>query len=202
MRAATTHALVAGSIFLLVTGCQTSATPHANSTHLMQVHDPKRVTYSRTLTARQCRTSTNAGQPLPDPTCTPGAVDPNATVAQLCRAGGYTTSVRPPVSGTSGTGKAKNYAYQAYGIATGTVSELDHLVPLSVGGANDITNLWPEVGSLPNPKDRVETVIHNALCTHAVDLAAAQQAIAANWTTALSVLHLGTASLGDPVSGE
>lgn len=35
--------------------------------------------------------------------------------------------------------------------------EEDHLIPLELGGApSDVRNLWPERGTSPNPKDRVE----------------------------------------------
>lgn len=209
MRTTRTRAVaaVAVSLGLLLAGCQfggTSATGAgapsmvnaAGQPPLMQVHDPKQVTYSRALTAGQCHARTAGGQELPDPSCTPGAVDPQVTVAELCRPGGYTGSVRPPVSGTDGTGKAKHYAYAAYGVPAGDVSELDHLVPLAAGGSNDITNLWPELGRQPNPKDHVELVIHDAICAHKVDMSTAQRAIASNWTTALSVLGLTGMSTG------
>jgi len=42
-----------------------------------------------------------------------------------------------------------------------------------------------------NKKDPVETKLHTAVCKGQVPLAAAQQAIVTDWTTALSSLHLG-----------
>lgn len=42
-----------------------------------------------------------------------------------------------------------------------------------------------------NKKDPVETKLHTAVCKGQVTLAAAQQAIVTDWTTALTVLHLG-----------
>jgi hypothetical protein len=53
---------------------------------------------------------------------------------------------------------------------------------------NDVANLWPEVGSIPNPKDRVENALHRAICAGAVKLIDAQNAIATDWTTALAKL--------------
>jgi len=47
-----------------------------------------------------------------------------------------------------------------------------------------VANLWPEVGKLPNPKDKVENDLHKAVCSGKVTLAAAQQAIASDWMTA------------------
>ncbi|MEZ0069652.1 hypothetical protein ABIA32_005699 [Streptacidiphilus sp. MAP12-20] len=50
--------------------------------------------------AGSCHYRSSNGQPLPDPRCTPGAVNPAVTQANLrqtlCRRGGYTASVRPP----------------------------------------------------------------------------------------------------------
>jgi hypothetical protein len=94
---------------------------------------------------------------------------------------GYTTTVRPS---SSLTNKVRAQMYKTYGIPDGTVSELDHLVSLERGGSNDVKNLWPEVGKLPNPKDTVENDLHRAVCSGRITLAAAQQAIAADWVTA------------------
>lgn len=139
-----------------------------------------------------CRMS--GGSPTayrPDPACTPGAVDEAVTQSNIdstiCRSG-YTTKVRPPVSATD---EIKRAMYTAYGDANGTPSELDHLVSLELGGSNDTANLWPEPGALPNPKDSVENALHKAVCAHKITLTAAQQAIATDWTTALTVTGAG-----------
>lgn len=160
----------------------TSAQPRAVG--LLQVHDPKKVT--GTAPAR-CRVLPG---PRPDPACTPGAIDPAVTqqniATTICRSG-YTSKVRPS---SSQTDRMKARLYKAYGIAPGTTSELDHLVSLELGGANDVANLWPEVGKLPNPKDSVENALHKAVCAGKVTLAAAQQAIASDWQTAEAKLGL------------
>jgi len=155
---------------------------------LARIADEGRVTYSIAL--GRCRT--RAGGQLPDPRCTPGSVDPAVTQADIgstiCRSG-YTEGVRPPESQTS---HAKyDVAYPAYRIPDRDTGELDHLVSLELGGSNDITNLWPEVGPLPNPKDKVENALHRAVCDGRVRLAAAQRAIAINWRTAEARLGLG-----------
>ena len=152
---------------------------------LVAVHDPKQVTYSIKISA--CHFL--AG-PRPDPQCTPGSFDPAVTQANIkttiCRSG-YTATVRPS---TDQTDKAKHMLYGAYGVTTGTTSELDHLVSLELGGSNDAANLWPEVGKVPNPKDTVENDLHDAVCSGKVSLVAAQQAIASDWTTAEQRLGL------------
>ena len=155
---------------------------------LARIADEGQVTFSVKLTRCHAR---DGGQ-LPDPHCTPGSVDPAVTQATIgstiCRAG-YTAKVRPS---TSQTGRAKyDIAYPAYRIPRHDTSELDHLVSLELGGSNDITNLWPEVGPLPNPKDKVENALHRAVCEGKVPLRAAQRAIAGNWLTAEARLGLG-----------
>ena len=150
------------------------------------MRDPGRVT--GTLTG-PCHTSDNGR--LPDRHCTPGATDPAVTQADIGSTicvPGYTATVRPPESQTEAFKFGQ--AYPAYGIATGAESELDHLVPLELGGANDAANLWPEVGPLPNAKDSVERALNRAVCDGRITLARAQRVIAADWETAESSLGL------------
>ena len=63
--------------------------------------------------------------------------------------------------------------------------EVDHLIPLGLGGANAIANLWPEPAE-PQPgfheKDKVEDYLHAEVCAGRLDLSAAQRAIATDWT--------------------
>ena len=92
---------------------------------LLAVHDPGTVT--GTLTGA-CRTRDQGL--LPDRSCTPGAIDPAVTQANIgstiCRAG-YTDSVRPPESQTEAF--KWGVAEPAYG-QHDVSGELDHLVPL------------------------------------------------------------------------
>jgi hypothetical protein len=71
------------------------------------------------------------------------------------------------------------------------------LISLELGGdPNDPRNLWVEppspdhkAGSGPNnPKDSVENKLHSLICSGAVGLTDAQNAIAADWTTALAAV--------------
>jgi hypothetical protein len=151
--------------------------------------------------AGSCHYSFVSGQPLPDPSCTPGALSPDVNQATLsttiCRKGGYTSGIRPP---TRVTGQEKSANAKSYGYA-GPLheAEYDHLISLQLGGApNDPRNLWVEppspghkAGAGPNnPKDAVETHLHTAICKGKVTLAAAQRAIASDWATAESTLGL------------
>lgn len=143
-----------------------------------------------------------SGELLPDPACTPGAVDTAVTPATLgstvCRRGGYTASVRPPEALSTA---AKRKVMAAYGVPWGQARdyELDHLIELNAGGSSDLRNLWPEPNTLRtatasryvhNDKDALEAWTFHALCAHKVTLPAVQTAVATDWTTALARLHL------------
>lgn len=139
-----------------------------------------------------------AGQPLPDPHCTPGATNPKVTpetVASTICVGGYTRSIRPPAAVTDREKQANARSYGYPGNLHD--AEYDHLISLELGGdPNDPRNLWVEPpspdhrpGSGPNnPKDAVENQLHALVCSGAVPLGAAQDAIAADWTTALAAV--------------
>lgn len=136
-----------------------------------------------------CHTGTFNGQPLPDPVCSPGAINPAVTQANIhdtiCRAG-WTATVRPPVAVTD---KIKAASARAYGLAPDARGELDHELPLELGGdpgsATDVANLWFEVGPIPNPKDSIESTLNHATCRGLIPLSTAQTAIARHWPTAL-----------------
>jgi hypothetical protein len=131
---------------------------------------------------------------LPDPHCTPGSVGPRPR-GEVCVAG-FQAMERP-----AGVEKAKTDAIRAYGLQNvdRNTIELDHLVPLSIGGSNDASNLWPQVSDIPgagfrNKKDAVEASIRAATCPvrgpPRVTLEAAQNAMAHDWTTAKQVLGI------------
>ena len=120
--------------------------------------------------------------PLPDHACSPGAIFADATVAQIC-VPGYTKTVRNvPQS-------LKHVVYAEYGLdyhqPTGSY-EVDHLIPLALGGSNDIANLFPEAAE-PAPgfheKDIVELYLHDEMCAGHIDLHTAQDRIAHDWLT-------------------
>ncbi|MFF5307652.1 hypothetical protein ACFY5F_50775 [Streptomyces sp. NPDC013161] len=162
----------------------------------------KTYTVQQQPAAGSCHYRFLKGEPLEDPTCTPGAISPAVTQANLkstiCRKGGYTSGIRPS---TSVTGKEKELNAASYGF-TGRMgdAEYDHLISLQLGGdPNDYRNLWVEPADpghkkgsgVNNAKDPVETKLHTAVCKGKVTLAAAQKAIVTDWTTALSRLGLG-----------
>jgi hypothetical protein len=169
-----------------------AAVPAAAGHGLKKVHDPGRVTG----TIHGHCSYRDHGQ-LPDPRCTPGSIDPHVTQADIrstiCKKG-WASTVRPS---ESQTGRFKyDVAYPAYRTPQSERTELDHLVPLELGGSNDATNLWPEYPPTPNPKDKVEDALNAAVCEGRVSLTAAQDAIAADWLTAEKKLGLGGRASG------
>jgi hypothetical protein len=163
-----------------------------NATAVKTVHSPNSVAIDLNLAPSQCKARTidaAAGLYLPDPACTPGAVDPAVTqdnlASTICKSG-YTTTVRAPASDTD---KTKALSLTQYGQTRASTTEYDHLISLQLGGTNAVSNLWPEPNragapGTTNPKDAIETRLNKAVCAHKVTLAAAQKAIATNWVTA------------------
>lgn len=123
---------------------------------------------------------------LPDPKCTPGAINPKVTQDNLkdtiCKSG-FTKTVRPPASVTD---KIKKKVMLEYGFTDSPRNyELDHLIPLEVGGApKDVKNLWPEPSYTKinfHDKDKLENYLHKQVCSGKISLTDAQNEIATNW---------------------
>ena len=124
-------------------------------------------------------TGCQARGPLPDPACTPGAIFATATTNQICQSG-YSRTVRDVPTAE------KDQVYAAYGIVSHSAGEyeVDHLIPLELGGSNEIANLWAEPAN-PRPgfheKDQLENSLHDQVCSGALALTDAQNGIATNW---------------------
>jgi hypothetical protein len=81
---------------------------------------------------------------------------------------------------------------QEYGLPTGPHPdfEVDHLIPLDLGGADEDANLWPEPRRSIEPewnaerKDLLEWKLADMVCSGQLDLATAQKAIRDNWVAA------------------
>jgi hypothetical protein len=115
----------------------------------------------------------------PDPSLTPGDVL-TADVSKICTPG-YTATVRDVSTAT------KERVYAEYGIGYPQPAgsyEVDHFIPLELGGSNDIKNLWPEPAA-PAPgfhqKDQFENYEHAEVCAGALTIEEAQQRMASDW---------------------
>jgi hypothetical protein len=112
-----------------------------------------------------------------------------ATIHSTICVKGWTTTVRPPTSYTEPLKKQMIalYANQHVGDANWTLgnTELDHRVPLELGGApKDPNNLSPEehpgtVGSVT--KDGDENAFNKSVCNGSQTLAQAQAAFVGKW---------------------
>jgi hypothetical protein len=135
-----------------------------------------RATPEPTFTSAPELTSTLSKGRLPNATLTPGDIF-YVTVEQLSRPG-YTSTVR------NVSNAIKHQVYAEYGITHAGGYVIDHLIPLEIGGSNEIANLWPQPKDEARIKDELEKTLHHLVISHKVALATAQQEIATNWVAA------------------
>jgi hypothetical protein len=125
----------------------------------------------------QCQYRANGD--LPDPRCTPGALAIGYGKSRICR---YDDPPRPP---TSYTNPLKRRLIESYNAAYGTSLrgyELDHLIPLELGGNPDsVKNLWPEPRPRAYDKDLIENKLHREVCSGQMTLRHAQSLIRHDW---------------------
>ena len=141
----------------------------------------------------ECHVSSRNGYPIPDPQCTPGGRNSTVTLGVMQDPGWRTRCIRDCEVSQS----KKHTAYSWYGIpnplrnsGSNQVCELDHLVPLELGGADGMGNIWPQCGpddaELRNRyfklKDRVENYLADEVKSGRMPLDAAQRGIASDWT--------------------
>lgn len=191
-----THQRIAWSFIVIVTTlfCVQSAYAGHNCA---QIHIDSSASQSlgesRHLSIGSCEFRTSNGYPLPDPRCTPGAINPQVTVDILTDSAYGTKCIRNKT--TSETKKKQVYSW--YGLKrpihnTGEtqVCELDHLVPLELGGADTLDNLWPQCGPSEaklreryfKKKDLVENFLAAQVKQGRMTLKEAQEGIATDWT--------------------
>jgi hypothetical protein len=118
---------------------------------------------------------------IPDPTLTPGAVR-TTDVGAICST---------PTSELRHWARERDDRILAEcGLPTGPHPdwEVDHLIPLCLGGADDDRNLWPQPRRSLEPefnaerKDDLEARLCQMVCAGELDAKAAQAEIASDWT--------------------
>jgi hypothetical protein len=152
-----------------------------------------------------------SAQILPDAGNTPGATDPAVTTAAAICAHTWQQGPKdsPPLPGGALTysqagrqtsESLKNQVFVTYGIANphdgGTSYEVDHRIPLSLGGRDELANLWPQSRTAPGfnawVKDRLEDRLYNLVChpkqgDPSVTLLQAQAIFKGDWTKGYDV---------------
>jgi hypothetical protein len=120
-----------------------------------------------------------ADVPMPNRALTPGAIQSSDTAA-ICTPG-WAAAHRDVSDAT------KDFVAREYGLSSRSGYEIDHLIPLEIGGSNSVSNLWPEPYNSPygaTQKDGLEDYLREQVCYHGMPLATAQREIAADWYTA------------------
>lgn len=119
----------------------------------------------------------------PDDKLTPGEIR-TTDKREIC---GHSTREFRDVSATT-----KIAARRAYGLKSATAGwcadgdncEIDHRVPLTVGGGNtpgSIKNLWPQASPAWRRKDQCEVKVGRAICAGKITVAQAQAIFLGDW---------------------
>jgi len=133
------------------------------------------------LLGRRTQTSQCARSARPDRSCSPGAYYSRLTKRVICSGSFHTGAIR-------NVPQAEKFQVEReYGMAAsyyGYTIEIDHIVPLELGGANAVANLFPEPGSGTanyHVKDALENRAKAAVCHGQLSLRAARRGFARNW---------------------
>lgn len=116
----------------------------------------------------------------PNPRLTPGRAT-NITAAELCKPGYKNPDRHIPV-------ELKDQVFARYRIDRYDHGyNVDHLIPVRLGGSNSIENLWPQRLSGEwcwDRKNELERRLRKLVCGGQLDLKTAQREIAADWVGA------------------
>jgi hypothetical protein len=131
---------------------------------------------------------------LPDAKLTPGVIRTTSS-AEICAKSFRTKPFR------NTTSAMKHQVCAAYHIKAcpklGTL-EIDHLVPLELGGQDDVRNLWPQMARYPGApgfhvKDKLENELKRRVCkTKSMTLPDAQQCLRSNWVACYQTTFAAT----------
>jgi hypothetical protein len=172
-----------------VSALASSSTCSLATTKALQI-DVKAESQSGNAATSGCKLGDKDGFPATDPSCTPGAYNPSVTLEILKNSSFRTSCLRNKATGE----KAKGVTYGWYDVphpsgAKTRTCELDHLVPLELGGADTLDNIWPQCGTDPGThkiyfqtKDKIETCVAKKVKAGTMDLDAARKDFANdNW---------------------
>lgn len=123
---------------------------------------------------------------LPDMEKTPGVVR-TSDAKEICNPKFRTKPYRLT------TPAMKKHVCLAYGVKPcpkAKKMELDHLLPLELGGKDDERNLWVQFAPEFHYKDHLENYLKVQVCTERMSLADAQREITTNWVASYEK-HIG-----------
>jgi hypothetical protein len=116
---------------------------------------------------------------MPNRALTPGAAQ-SSDVTEVCTPG-WAASHRGVSTAT------ENAVAASYGLTSRKGYDIDHLIPVDLGGANTPANLWPDPYGSPYgaiQKEGLGDWLHRQVCGGYMLLSVAQHEIASNWYTA------------------
>jgi hypothetical protein len=125
--------------------------------------------------------ATHSTAQLPNPKLTPGAVRTTNT-KQVC-----STTTKQFRNTTEAMKKQACAEYKIAACPKAKVMEIDHLISLELGGADEVANLWPQLATYPDGspgfhvKDKLENDLHRLVCTGRMKLTDAQECIRTDW---------------------
>lgn len=134
-----------------------------------------------------CGSVPNGHIHYPDRSLTPGQAAVAASVCGVLPARQVSASLKRQVC-------------QAYGITSGCPGqawEIDHFIPRELGGLDVAANLWPQPIAEAHLKDRLENLLHKAVCTGRLSLTDAQACIANDWYACWECWNSAHCPMGD-----
>lgn len=176
--------VLAGSVTPGASANQSRPTPTIATTTVPDDSTSTATTATESTTTITSSTTTSTTTPvpeliLPDPTLTPGALNPKvrqSTIKKTICKPGWTKTIRPPVGYTKALKLQQMVLYGETGLPSDY--EEDHFIPLELGGApRNPKNLWPEPHSQSRISDPLETKLKRQVCKRTLSLKAARVAI-------------------------
>lgn len=137
--------------------------------------EPETTVPATTTTVAPTSTTTTAPVGVPADMLNPAVTQ--ATIATTICVQGWTATVRPPLSYTE---PIKRLQVASYGYSDRRLAsyELDHMVPLELGGAPSAkVNLWPQPHATSVPDDGLENSLRAQVCAGKLTLDAARQSM-------------------------
>jgi|HubBroStandDraft_6_1064221.scaffolds.fasta_scaffold01743_16 hypothetical protein len=139
-----------------------------------------------------CGAGKTLADDIPDAGKTPGLARAGLSKAKIC-------AIKWGKDERHVTAAMKEQVFSLYGYsgyqdkrcvpdANGKTCEVDHLISREVGGADEVSNLWPQAyGSTPwnaHLKDKLENRLHVELCKGNITLQEARDSLTNDWRIA------------------